>query len=393
MKKVFFTIVCVLIAFSFIGCAGKSKTEISLLVWGSQDDQELLRSLVEEFKAANPSKEYNIQFGVVGEPDAREKVLGDLDASADIFAFPNDQIRDLVNAGALYEITLNKDKIIKANMAGSIDAVTLDGKMYGIPFTADNGYFLYYDKNFYSSVEIDSLDKMIEKAEAENKQVFMDVSNGWYIASFFLGAGNKLEIRNDKQYLDFNNPTGVKVGEYIRKFTASKAFLTGDDSVMMAAANDGKVKAAVSGAWKADEFKEAFGSGYAATKLPTFDLDGTRVQMASFAGYKVYGINSATKFPEEAMALAEFLANEESQVKRFEKRSLGPSNLKAAESATVKADIALAALAAQGVYAHSQKDVLGNYWTPAEAFGAEMENRNPANMKALLDEMVSQIMQ
>lgn len=393
MKKIVFSIIGALLALMLISCTAKPKQEISLLLWGSQDDQALLRTLVEEFKLANASKTYNIQFGVVGEPDAREKVLGDLDASADVFSFPNDQIRDLVNAGALYEITLNKNKIINENMAGAIDAVTLDGKMYGIPFTADNGYFLYYDSNFFSKEDVLSLDTMMAKAEAANKQVFMDVSNGWYIASFFLGAGNSLGIKDGKQVLDFNNATGVKVGNYLRQFTASKAFLTGDDGVMMAGANDGKVKAAVSGAWKADEFKDAYGDGYAATKLPSFLLDGSEVQMASFAGYKVYGINSATKFPEEAMALAEFLANESSQVKRFQERSLGPSNLKAAESNAVKADIALAALAAQGVYAHSQKDVLGSYWTPAEAFGAEMEKKNQADMQSLLDEMVKQISQ
>ena len=98
-------------------------------------------------------------------------------------------------------------------MEGAIDAVTLDGKMYGIPFTADNSYFLYYDANFFSEDDVKSLDTMLEKAEAEGKQVFMDVSNGWYIASFFLGAGNTIEIDEDgKQVVDFNNDIGVKGG-------------------------------------------------------------------------------------------------------------------------------------------------------------------------------------
>ncbi|NMB19049.1 MAG: maltose ABC transporter substrate-binding protein, partial [Erysipelothrix sp.] len=74
-------------------------------------------------------------------------------------------------------------------------------------------------------------------------------------------------------------------------------------------------------------------------------------------------------------------------------RSLGPSNLKAAESDEVKENIALSALAQQGVFAHSQKDVLGSYWEPAEAFGEELENGYSGDIKELLDEMVRQIME
>jgi arabinogalactan oligomer / maltooligosaccharide transport system substrate-binding protein len=71
---------------------------------------------------------------------------------------------------------------------------------------------------------------------------------------------------------------------------------------------------------------------------------------------------------------------------------MGPSNKLAAENAGVKANVALAALAMQNVYAVSQKDVLGNYWAPAEAFGTEMEGKKyTGTMKSQLDKMVAQI--
>jgi arabinogalactan oligomer/maltooligosaccharide transport system substrate-binding protein len=48
----------------------------------------------------------------------------------------------------------------------------------------------------------------------------------------------------------------------------------------------------------------------------------------------------------------------------------------------------------QNQYAVSQKEVLGSYWGPAEAFGTEMEAKNYAKtVKEMLDEMVSQIQQ
>ena len=383
-----------LVAASLAACSSKPNGDdgvYNLTLWGSQDDQELLAELVEDFKAANPDDTYNITLGVVGEPDAKEQVLGDLEASADVFAFPDDQMHDFLAAGALYEITLNKDEIIASNLEGAAAAVTVDGHMYGIPFTADNGYFLYYDANFFSEDDVKSLDTMVSKLEADGKKIYYAVDNSWYIASFFLGAGGSLGYENGKQTTDFNNETGVKVGEYIAEFVQSSAFLTGEDEVMMAGAQDGTVKAAVSGAWKADEFKEIYGDGYRATKLPTFNLDGKDVQLGSFAGHKVYGVNSETKHPEQAMALAEFLGNEQSQAKRFAQRALGPSNKVVADSQEVKDNLALNALAQQAEFAHSQRDVTGNYWGPAEAFGKELVSGNNSDIKGLLDEMVKQI--
>lgn len=398
-KKMVKVMMISLLALSLVACsAGKDEKPTAqtydLTLWGSQDDQELLNTLVEEFKKTDPTNTYNITLGVVGEPDALKKVNEDPTAAADVFAFANDQLRDFVKAGTLYEITKNVDAIKSANVEGSIDAVTLDGKMYGYPFTADNGYFMYYNSEFFTADDMLSLDTMLAKAEAAGKKIFFDLSNGWYIASFFLGGGGSMSIGADgKQIVDFNNEQGVKVGEYIRKFTASPAFITGDDAILQAQAADGTVVAGVSGTWNAGPMAEAYGTGYAATKLPTISLDGKDVQLSSFAGYKVYGVSTNTKHPEQAMALAEFLSNEASQVKRFEVRKLGPSNIKAASSEAVKADVALNALAMQAAFAKSQKDVLGSYWTPAEAFGTEMENKSTADMKTLLDAMVEQIQQ
>ena len=81
--------------------------KVTLKVWGSQDDQAMLQEMVDAFVAANPDKEWDITLGVVGEPDARARYLEDPEAAADVFAFPDDQLYDFVNAGALYEVTRN----------------------------------------------------------------------------------------------------------------------------------------------------------------------------------------------------------------------------------------------------------------------------------------------
>jgi len=371
-----------------------TKATISLRVWGSQEDQAMLQTMINAFKAEYTDANYDITLGVVGEGEAKTKFLEDPAAAADVFQFANDQILDLVAAGALYEVTRNKDAIIAANMEGSIEASTVNDKLYAYPSTADNGYFMYYDKSVFTEEDVMSLDKMLEVAQAADKKVFMDVSNGWYIASFFLGAGGTLTIGEDgKQVTDFNNERGVLAGEAIKAFTAHPAFLTGDDAVLTGGIGT-TIAAGVTGTWNAVAIEEKLGANYAATKLPTFTLGTEQVQMSSFAGFKLVGVNSQTANPVAAMTLAEWLTNEENQILRFETRQMGPSNINAAKSEEVLANVALAALANQNQYAVSQKNVLGSYWGPAEAFGAEMEAKNyTKTVKELLDEMVAQIQQ
>ena len=364
---------------------------VTLKVWGSQEDQALLGELIEGFKAENADVEWDITLGVVGEPDAKARYLEDPAAAADVFSFANDQLIDLVNADALYEVTRNKDAIVAANTAGSVESATLDDVLYGYPMTADNGYFLYYDKSVFTEEDVKTLDGILAKANEAGKKVLMDVSNGWYIASFFLGAGCTLDLdENGNQTCDFNSEAGVAAGEAIRAFCADPAFMTGDDSVIQGGIGD-TIAAAVTGTWNADAIMEKLGENYAACKLPTFTCAGEQVQMGSFIGTKLVGVNTQSAYPVEAMMLAEYITNEAAQNKRFELRAMGPSNINAAASEAVQANVALAALSAQSAFGISQKLVLGSYWTPAEAFGLEMENKSTADMQTLLDAMVAQI--
>ena len=369
---------------------GKTYT---LKVWASQDDQAITKRQIDDFIAANPENTYNITLGVVGEPDAYKVYSEDPDAAADVFYFPNDQLRDFVRADGLYPVTRNKADIVARNLPASIDAASLDGELYGYPATADNGYFLYYDKSVFKPEDVETLDGMLAVAEQAGKKVFMDVSNGWYIASFFLGAGGTLGIdANGKQTCDFNNANGLAAAEAIKAFTAHPAFLKGDDSVLKGGLG-GTVACGVSGTWNASDIKEILGDNYAAAKLPTFTCGGAQKQLSSFSGYKMVGINSLTS-PENAPAafdLADFLTNENSQVERFKDRGYGPSNIKAIANPAVKDD-SLDALAAQNVFAQLQNDVLGDYWAPAEAFGATMEAKDYSkSLQDQLNDMVSQI--
>ena len=58
----------------------------------------------------------------------------------------------MVAGGALYQVP-NADEIAAASDEGAVEAATIDGNLYAYPMTADNGYFLYYNKNYYYLLE------------------------------------------------------------------------------------------------------------------------------------------------------------------------------------------------------------------------------------------------
>lgn len=364
------------------------KEKITLKVWADQGELELIEKLCNEFAATHTEKEYTFEYGAVGAADGKTRYLEDPAAAADVFLFADDQLVDLVKADALYEVTRNTDAIIAANTPGSIGAASYEGTLYGYPMTSDNGYFLYYDKSVFTEEDLATLDGILAAANAAGKQVHMDVSNGWYLASFFLGNGCTLTIEDGKQVIDFNNANGLAAAEAIRAFCNDPAFVTGDDSVLAGGIGDA-IACGVSGTWMATAIQEKLGENYGCCKLPTFTCDGKQVQMGSFLGCKIYGVNSQTAYPVDAMELAEYLTSEAAQIERYKALNYGPSNVNALADETIASNLALQALSAQSEFAISQM-VLGGFWTPAEAFGAELEAHSTADLQTMLDQLVAQ---
>ena len=147
--------------------------DVTLTMWGAEEDQDLLREISDKFieKYGNYGGKITINLGTQSESTAKDTVLTDPTAAADVYAFADDQLNELVKAGALQEVQLNADDIKSRNTPASVDAATVDGKIYAYPLTADNGYFMFYDKSFFTEDDVKSLDTMMEKAAAAGKKV------------------------------------------------------------------------------------------------------------------------------------------------------------------------------------------------------------------------------
>lgn len=412
-KRVLAAVMAVVTAVGMAGCGSSGSDgedgRVSLRVWGAEEDQALLSELIGKFEAQYPEVDFNIELGVESESTAKDTILTDAESAADVFAFASDQIYDLVNADALasladYEAAYKKylgktlDDIKAANSESSVAAATVNDKFYAFPMAGDNSYFLYYDKNVISEEQAGSWDGILEAAAAAGKKAGMVFSSGWYNAAFFYGAGFTTDLNEDgTTAIDWNGTspqgyTGVQVVQSMLDIASHPAFMSvadGDGSNQIASGN---VCALVSGTWDAGAAQEAFGDGYAATKLPTYTLNGEQVQMNSAFGYKYIGVNNYSEYVGWAVLLAEYLTNEQSQITRFEKRQIGPTNLNAVATDEVKANYAISAVIAQSEFGTIQK-VGGKYWDPAMTFGeliaqGTVDPGDEAAIQSALDSLV-----
>lgn len=337
---------------------------------------------------------FDITLGAESESKAKDDILVDVEAAPDVYAFADDQINELVAAGALQEVVTSYTFDVKSeNASGSIEAASVDGKLYAYPMTADNGYFMFYDSSVFSEKDLESLDSMIAAAKAADKKIAMTVSDGWYIYSFFKGAGYELTLNDDgTNTCNWNAEGATDVAQAILDLFETGVFVDMTDADQATAITEGTICACVNGTWRAETAQEAWGDNYSATKLPTFTVAGEQKQMSSFSGYKLIGVNPHSGNVGWAMLLAEYLTNYDAQIARYGARGLGPSNIEAAASEAVQSDPAIAALAAQAEFAAPQR-VGNNYWTSAQTLGKILATGNPDGtaLQELLDTAVEGI--
>lgn len=374
---------------------------VSIKVWGSQEDQEMLGDIIANFKEDYPEAAgWSIETAVVSSADAKTEVLKDPAVAADIFEFASDQLAELQSAGVLYRITKNKEEIIANNLENSVDAATIDGEMYGYPNTS-NSFFMYYDKSKYTEEEVKSLDTMLAKElDAGVTNFSMDLDNGWYTAAFFFGAGCTLfgEDGSDPTQCDFNNERGVLVGDYLLDLATNPKVKNHDDALLLAAFAEGTLGASLTGTWNAAAIKESLGDNFGVTTVPSITLeDGSEVSPSTIVNFNLYGVNAQTKHPVEAMQFAEYLSNEKCQKIRFEVRNSSPTNLNLVnDTALLGSSPAVATLSEQVKTSTVQPSIpqIGNFWSPMEAFGQDCIAKavTKDNMQEKLDTMVQGIL-
>ena len=371
---------------------------VNLTVWGAEEDEELLRQIFSEFEEEYRGQaDFVINYQPQSESHCMDALMADLENGADVFAFADDQLNVLVAAGALDPVedaTLVRD----SNIPEAVVAASVNDTIYALPLTADNGYFLYYNKDYFSNEDIQSLDRILDICAEHNCHFSMDWSSGWYIYSLFGNTGLTVGLNDDgiTNYCDWNavegNIMGIDVAQSMTAIAQHPGFVSTDDAGFLEGVQNGSIIAGVNGVWNAVAIEKIWGNHFGAAKLPSYTCGGQQVQMASFSGYKLIGVNAYSKQRKWASKLAAWITNEENQKLRFQMRGQGPSNCNAAASKEVQNSPAIAALLEQSEFSYLQR-IGGKFWEPVTKFTTEILSGNPSgkNLQELLDQMVTGI--
>ena len=366
------------------GCGGtenaqQTKEKVRLMVWSPSEDQsqssgQWLQTCCERFAEMHPEWDITFVYGVADEASAATAVAQDPEASADVFLYANDTLTTMTDAKALAKFGGKyADELKATNSETLLDSLTLDGYIYGVPFTT-NTWYMYYDKRVFSEEDVKSLDTMLEKGV-----VSFPFVNSWYLPAFYFGNGCTLFGDGTQEELgaDFGGENAVEVTEYLVDLAANPNFKIDQDGSGLAGLRDGSIHAIFSGSWDAAAVREILGENMGVAALPTYTLNGEEKQIYAYAGSKAIGVNTSTDYMVQAVELAMYLGSAEAQQLHYELRGVIPCNTELNEDPAIAADEVVRAQ--NDTFDRTSKlqpfvAQMNNCWTPVENMGKAIRN-------------------
>lgn len=378
-----------LLLLGMTGCSGGSGSDgsIRLMVWSPSEDQskdsgEWLQTCCNNFAAQHPEWDITFVYGVADEATAANTVAQDPTASADVFMYANDNLTVLTDAQALAKLGgIYADEVASFTSQALLDSVTMDGYLYGVPFTT-NTWYMYYDKRVFSEEDVKSLDAMLDKGV-----VAFPFVNSWYLPAFYFGNGCTLFGDGTQEELgaQFGGDNGVAVTEYLVDLIANPHFVVDDGGSGMSALRDGSINALFTGSWDAASIREILGDNMGVAALPTYPLNGETKQMYSYAGSKAIGVNAHSENMVAAVQLAVYLGSAEAQRLHYDLRNVIPSNTELMADPVISADPVV--IAQNDTFDRTSSlqpfvSKMSNCWTPVENMGRAIRNGSTTKANA-----------
>ncbi|MDW8276896.1 MAG: extracellular solute-binding protein [Anaerolineales bacterium] len=284
----------------------EKKTVTFWHAYGTGSAEEVaLQKILEQAKTDLP--QYDIQVLQVPFNDIFNKYRTDVAAGGgpDMFIAPNDELGNDARAGLIADITdLAKDKL-GAYAPLSVEGMSVDGKLYGIPESLKAVAF-WYNKDMLPQAPktTDELKALMEGGTP------IAISYGCYHHWGFFGAfGGKIFDSNWKVVADQGGVADAMA--YLNDLyqISKKNGWPKNDSDGLAPFSEGKVAAITNGNWAMGDYKKALGDKLAVAPLPS-GPGGPANPLLGVDGF-YFNPNSANK--EAALEVALYLTGKNAQ--------------------------------------------------------------------------------
>jgi arabinogalactan oligomer / maltooligosaccharide transport system substrate-binding protein len=385
---------------------GKKEEETAkpekLIVWEDKDKSGWLKKVAADFEAKEGVKIEFKEVEMATKMRDQIRLDGPAGTGPDIITLPHDQIGQVATEGLITELNLD-DSIKKTFSESSIAAQTFNGKLYGLPKSAETPVFIY-NKALMTDVPgtMEELYDFAKENTKGGKYGFLATWDNYYFAHAAIGGNGGYVFKDNGGTLDpkdvgLANEGAIKGAEYISKWYAEKLFPAGivgetGGSAMDGLFQEGNAYSVMSGPWAFAPYRDA-GIDIGIAPLPKF-ADGT--PMTTFMGVKGWHVSAHSKNKEWATKFLEFITNDENAKYRFEQTSEVPTNVALVEDEAIKNDPGAQAVALQTQVAIPMPNIpeMAEVWKPmADALQtiATGKNKPDAAMKAAVEQINANI--
>lgn len=350
--------------------AGAEKPE-KLVIWENADNGKLMehtKKLAAEYEKKTGIK---VEVVPVGTLKQQEKLTldGPAGKGPDLVTWPHDQLGVAVIKGLIQPVEVDASVTAQYDEA-AISALTLDGKLMGLPLATES-IALIYNKKLMPNAPA-TFEELYQFAKANTKPAekkygvlfegsnlyfshFLIKANGGYI---FKDEGGKLNPED----IGLANEGAVKAYTEIAKWYNEGLIPKGlNGSVLDGLFKEGKVAAVINGPWAVNDYKSA---GLDIGVVPIPKVGGKDAQ--TLIGVKGFYLSAYSKYPKQATELMQFLTSKEALKGRFEAMGEIPPHKELLNDPAIKNDPIVngfAEQAAKGVPMPSIPE-MGQVWEP-----------------------------
>ena len=214
----------------------------------------------------------------------------------------------------------------------------------------------------------------------EKGKVAIPLNNGFYLASFYLGAGATFfgEEGNEREAgIVLDNDETLAMTNALIDMVQNENLVVSSPEDAIAMMREGNVNAYFCGTWQAAQTEEILGDNFGVAPLPSMTVDGEEVQLKPFTSSKAIGVKSTTAYPQVAIELAMYLGGYDSQKLHYETRGYVPCYKGLVNDTEIQKDavVAVDSWTVENIAVpRANYTEMSYFWTAAESFGNELRD-------------------
>ena len=214
----------------------------------------------------------------------------------------------------------------------------------------------------------------------EKGKVAIPLNNGFYLASFYLGAGATFfgEEGNEREAgIVLDNDETLAMTNALIDMVQNENLVVSSPEDAISMMREGNVNAYFCGTWQAAQTEEILGDNFGVAPLPSMTVDGEEVQLKPFTSSKAIGVKSTTAYPQVAIELAMYLGGYDSQKLHYETRGYVPCYKGLVNDTEIQKDavVAVDSWTVENIAVpRANYTEMSYFWTAAESFGNELRD-------------------